>query len=315
MSTERATPTVSVVAVCYNHARFLVEALESVRTQSFSDWELIVVDDCSPDDSVERIRAWQREHSVEMELVVHERNQGVCRTLNDGVRRARGRYLAVMPCDDRWLPERLALGVELMERLPPRVGVAYSDALLIDEDGAPLPGMFIARHHQPPFPRMPEGDVFAELLAGNFIPGMTALIRRECFTEVGLFDETLAYEDWDFWLRVAERHLFAYIPQPTACYRISAGSMVHTATLRMAESDVGIYRRWLRRAPAHAALIRRRITEVTGTLYRLDHPRRRRLLLLRLCTQPSLGNAALLLASLLGLHHSHVVRLRAVARR
>jgi GT2 family glycosyltransferase len=147
---------------------------------------------------------------------------------------ARGRYVTVLAADDVWLPGKLLGQVQHMESLPEDVGVLYSDAYQIDETGRMLPGMFISAHRAST--ANPEGWIFDTLLEGNFIPGMTALIRRSCFEVVGGYDERLAFEDYDMWLRIARRYRFRFWPVVSARYRIVATSMTRTRSAAMVRS-------------------------------------------------------------------------------
>ena len=219
-------PLVSVIAVCYNHARYVIECLDSVRNQTYPNLQIIIMDDYSQDDSVGLIRNWVERHGVECKFVAHEQNQGVCRTFNEALELAKGEYISLIATDDSWLSDKLSRQVAIMEQFPDDVGIVYSDAYQIDEHGQRLPEMFIAAHRQ--FGTIPEGDLREELVVGNFIPAMTTLIRRTVYDRVGRYDESLAFEDWDFWLRAACRFRFAYSPHPSANYRILATSLVRT---------------------------------------------------------------------------------------
>lgn len=219
-------PLVSIIAVCYNHARFVVECLDAIRNQSYSNKEIIIIDDCSKDDSVAVINNWIKQHQVECRFIAHSENQGVCRTINDALAHAKGKYISIIATDDAWLPDKITRQVAMMETLPETVGVLYSDAYQVDENGQQLADMFIAAHCK--FEAMPEGDILEQLICANFIPAMTILIRRTVYDKVGLYDENLIYEDWDFWLRTANHFHFAYSDYPSANYRILSTSMMRT---------------------------------------------------------------------------------------
>jgi glycosyltransferase involved in cell wall biosynthesis len=219
-------PLVSVIAVCFNQSRFVIECLESIGRQTYQNVELIIVDDCSQDDSVAVIRSWLDATQVTATFIAHTRNRGLCKTLNDGLARATGKYVSIIAGDDLYLPNKIEVQVELFEKLPASVGVVYSDALQIDQDGTVLPRKFIEAHRE--LPHMPEGQIFPILLQGNFIPAMTVLIRRQCFDAVGPYDETLLYEDFDMWLRISRRFRFSFSPVISAKYRILPTSMMHT---------------------------------------------------------------------------------------
>jgi glycosyltransferase involved in cell wall biosynthesis len=224
-------PLVSMIVVCYNQARFVVETLESVKAQTYKPTELIILDDCSSDDSVAVIEKWLRENRIECRFIRHQKNQGICRSLNEAIAAANGKYLSMVASDDIWLPEKIARQVEIIESQPDNVGVLYGDAFQIDEHGNALPKMFIAAHRN--LAEMPQGQILGVLLEGNFIPGMTTLIRRSCFQKVGLYDVTLPWEDWDMWMRIARHYSFLYSPIPSAKYRVHGQSYTHSDPARM----------------------------------------------------------------------------------
>lgn len=218
-------PLVTVIVLCYNQAPFVVDALESVRQQTYSDIELIITDDCSSDNSVAVVRRWQQETTFASRLIAHSINQGVCKTINEAIRASSGRYVAIFAADDWWVADKLQRQVELLEQSPLDIGVVYSDAWRVDVAGQRLPGMFIEEHRT--FDTIPEGDLLPILARGNFIPALTPLIRRSCYDAVGLYDERLAYEDWDMWLRISTVFKFAFLTSPTGCYRIVPTSLTH----------------------------------------------------------------------------------------
>ncbi len=208
----------SVILLCYNQAPFVVSALDSIRNQSHRNIQLIVADDKSTDDSVRVIQRWQKESGYPLHFISHVENVGICRTLNEAVRVANGDYVAIVAADDYWFPEKLERQLEVFKRSGSDVGVVYSDAWRENTDGQRLSGTFI--EHVRRFDRAPEGDLLGVLLDGNFIPALTPLIRRSCYDRVGVYDERLAYEDYDMWLRLAASFKFAFLQWPSGVYRI-----------------------------------------------------------------------------------------------
>lgn len=234
-------PLVTVAVGCYNHARFVVSALESVRAQTYPRIQLIIWDDNSRDNSAAVIREWIGANGVECTFLAHARNYGVCRSLNEALGLAQGKYFAFVAADDIWLPEKTARQVAMLEGLPEDFGLVYSDAYQMNEAGELLPERFIETWRSEP--SRPEGWVFDELLESDFIPAMSTLIRRSCLAAVGNYDERLCFEDWDMWIRLARRFRFAYSPEPSAKYRIVGTSMMRTRSKQMEDS---IARMWIK---------------------------------------------------------------------
>lgn len=244
-SREQTLPLVTVAVACYNHARFVINALESVKAQTYSNLQLIVLDDCSKDNSVDVIRHWLNRNYPDSVFVEHRTNVGLCRTANESLAVAKGKYLRFLSADDYWLPNVLSRQIEIMEAAPEDLGVLYSDAYQIDEHGELLPKMFIETHRV--LAEMPEGWIFDTLSQGNFIPGMTTVVRRRCFDVIGRFDESLLSEDWDMWLRISRQFKFRFFPEPTAYYRIVPTSMIRTRSEEIVESEQRMFIKCLRR--------------------------------------------------------------------
>jgi len=219
-------PAVTVIALCYNHARFLLECLDSIAAQTCRDFELIVTDDCSRDDSADMIADWIVRRCPEARFIRHARNRGLCPTLNEALALARGEFISMIATDDVWEPNKIAVQLAAMRAVSDDVAVVYSDASQIDEQSQPLPHDFMA-HHRPGL-TPPTGEVFSALADGNFIPAMATLIRTSAIAAVGGYDERLTYEDYDMWLRLAARFRFLFVPGALARYRHVATSMVRT---------------------------------------------------------------------------------------
>jgi glycosyltransferase involved in cell wall biosynthesis len=238
MMSPAANPLVSMIVLCYNQAQFVVETLESVKAQTYPPTQLIIVDDCSTDGSVVTIERWLKDNRIDCTFIRHQQNYGLCKTVNDAVRAATGKYVSMVASDDIWLPDKISRQVEIMEAQPAHVGVLYSDAFQIDEQGHPLPDMFVTAHRK--LPEMPQGQILDILIEGNFIPAMTTLIRRSCYEKVGLYDESLRWEDWDMWMRIAHHYSFVYSATPSAKYRHHSKSLMHSDPGRMIKDSFKI---------------------------------------------------------------------------
>ena len=304
-------PLVTITVGCYNHARFVEECLESVRRQTYRNWELIIFDDCSSDNSVEVIRAWIERTKVVCRFIQHTQNLGLCKSLNEALPLAHGKYVNGLAADDAWLPDKLETQVAILEQLPETVGVVYSDAYQMDEQGVLLPDMFIKSHRN--LTQFPEGNIQEVLWQGNFIPAMTTMTRRKCFDDVGLYDENLFYEDWDMWLRISRNFEFTFSSVVSAKYRIVGTSMMRSSTEKMIMAANQICVKHLRAGKltplARQAALTSLCTHAIAS-YRRANARFRYNLLRALRYNPSIGLAAVCICAWCGLKYQTYILFR-----
>ncbi|MBS1978189.1 MAG: glycosyltransferase [Bacteroidetes bacterium] len=213
-------PLVSVICLCYRHAGFITEAVESVIRQTYKNVELIVVDDMSPDRSREVLAGLQHKYPA-MKVVLPPTNLGNCKAFNLGWSKSSGDFVIDLAGDDVLMPNRIAEGVMALQSSPANTGVQFTDAYIIDASGAVL-GRHSDRY---PHAAIPQGDVYEQLISSYFICSPTMMIRREVLVTLGGYDEKLAYEDFDFWIRSARTYQFCYSPEPLVMKRIVKGSM------------------------------------------------------------------------------------------
>ncbi|MCA8830716.1 glycosyltransferase [Hymenobacter pini] len=217
-------PLVTIVALCHNHARFLETALDSVLAQTYSNLEVFLVDDASTDDSAVILRRYAAAHPS-WHLRLLPRNVGNCQAFNSALREARGEFIIDFATDDVLLPERVAQQVAAFAAAGPRCGMVYSDAELIDEAGRFVRYHFRRDAQGQLHPRPASGLVFAEVLARYFISAPTMLMRRATLEQLGGYDETLAYEDFDFWVRASREWEFQFLDKVTTQKRLHPQSM------------------------------------------------------------------------------------------
>ena len=198
-------PMISVIIPTYNRAAFLREAVESVLKQTFENFELIIVDDGSTD------KTRQLLESYSSRLRCHfQNNQGVSAARNQGIRLARGRWIAFLDSDDLWLPEKLALQMDFFSRNGEAL-ICQTEELWLRNGRRVNP----CKKHQ-----KPSGDVFAPSLNLCLISPSAVMIYKEIFASVGTFDESLpACEDYDLWLRIAARYPVYLIDRPLVVKR------------------------------------------------------------------------------------------------
>jgi len=191
---------VSVIIPTHDRATPVVRAVESVLAQSAPPLEIIVVDDGSTDDTVERLRPLQAR--VRYERLPH---RGVSAARNHGARVANGRWLAFLDSDDQWLPDKMRVHTAL-HRDDPDLAVSQTGEIWIRNGVRVNP----CKHHA-----KPRGDIFTRSLQRCLVSPSAVMLRRDLFLDAGGFDEDLPVcEDYDLWLRLASRWRFGLADQP-----------------------------------------------------------------------------------------------------
>ncbi|WP_394561438.1 glycosyltransferase [Aquipseudomonas alcaligenes] len=260
-------PLVTVIIASYNHASYVEAAIESVLAQTYPSVELLVVDDGSKDDSVERIQALQRKHGFDFRV---QANQGLARTLNDCIARARGSLIAPFGSDDVMLPERLAKQVAYLQDKP-EVGICAGNIAHIDGDGQSL----ARRDRERPFRRLDFEDVFCSDKAGA--PAPTLLFRREVLEQVGCFDPSIRLEDLLVELKITRAGYFIdVLPDVLAQYRVH-GTNTYKNRRFMIETVLATYARFDDH-PAYAETCARFLNSMLLKCARDDKPLARELL-------------------------------------
>ena len=198
--------TISVIIPTFNSSKFIKKAIDSVLNQTFTDFELIIVDDGSSDNTLDIISKY---NDKRIKSIKHKHNMGVSAARNSGIKISNGKYIAFLDHDDEWLPRKLEKQLEVIEKSPEQVGLVYTGYYQIEPNRVRIsPFINIANKL--------EGDLYQELVRGNFIVPSLVLIKKEVFKSVGYFDEKLTGggEDLDLWLRIAKKYHFAFIKDP-----------------------------------------------------------------------------------------------------
>ena len=211
-------PRVSVVIPTYNRGELLCETIDSVLAQTYHDFEIIVVDDGSTDNTAQLLSRYQDD--VRLVYRAHK-NSGVAATRNYGIRLARGEFLAFLDSDDRWLPQKLERQVQFADAHP-EYGLIATEISNFNKRG-----VVVETKNKAAAYRIKNGHVVEELLFGNWIQTSTVLARRECVQAVGGFDEEVGQfgEDWLTWMRIASRSPIYFLPEPLVEYRIHEESL------------------------------------------------------------------------------------------
>jgi glycosyltransferase involved in cell wall biosynthesis len=204
---------VSIIIPNYNQAHFIRSSIKSALNQSYSDNEIIIVDDGSTDNSREIINSFG-----DLVRYIWQENKGLAGARNTGILAAQGDLIGLLDADDELYPTYLEKMVDFANRFAD-ASVYYCRAQAMDIDGNPLPQVFGG-------PPVPQEEAYQTLLRANFIIPSTILMRRSDIMKAGLFDQNLrSCEDWDLWLRLLPSHKIIGINDVLVMYRIHGSSL------------------------------------------------------------------------------------------
>ncbi|MFH2013294.1 MAG: glycosyltransferase [Pseudomonadota bacterium] len=194
-------PKISVIIPTYNRANFIEEAIESVLSQSYKDFELIVVDDGSTDETGKLVQRYG-----ERIFYIYQNKKGVSHARNTGIKNSSGEYIAFLDSDDKWLPDKLATQMDFFTHNPDAL-ICHTEEIWFRNNARVNP---MKKH------RKYSGMIFDKVLPLCIISPSSVMLRREIFFDkIGFFDENLpACEDYDLWLRIAARYPVSLIETP-----------------------------------------------------------------------------------------------------
>jgi glycosyltransferase involved in cell wall biosynthesis len=208
---------VSIIVPTYNRAHLVTETIDSILAQTVKDFELIVVDNESTDNTEEVIKSYT---DGRIRYFQHQNNGLIAVNRNYGISKANGEYIAFCDDDDLWMPEKLERQIKLLD-LNKELGLVYSDSYIMDENGN------LGRYTLLSGSKLFRGNVFDKLFQSNFIPMPTVMIRREVLSKVGGFDPKYRIaQDYDLWLKIAEHYPIDFTDEPLAKYRIHGRSTI-----------------------------------------------------------------------------------------
>ena len=253
------SPAISVVMSVCNGSAYLSQAIESILSQSWCDFEFIIIDDGSKDETLGILRTYEsKDTRID---VVSRGNTGLTRALNEGISRSRGQFIARMDADDIAEPSRLDLQVGYLQTHPECVAVGCS-LLLTDPDGDPL------AEEEPP---LTHDQIVVKLWSGiGALPHPTAVIRRDALNSVGGYRESfLCAQDLDLWLRLADVGYLANLPQALLRYRLHPESVTsQNRELQLASAERAVreaYQRNNERLPSEFHLPRPQMSSLPRT--------------------------------------------------
>jgi len=213
-------PLVSVICLSYNHEAYVVEALNSVINQTYPNVELLIADDCSTDNSVEVIQNWLENHP-EVDFLTNEKNLGNTKTFNQLAKKAKGEFIIDLATDDILLPNCIEKQVKTFQNSKfKNLAIVYGNLTEIDENGN-----FIENYYtEEDYPE--SGDIYKMVVGRTTkICSVSSMVKKSVLEKLGYYDENLAYEDLDLWIRTSRDFDFEYIPEVLAKKRILSDSL------------------------------------------------------------------------------------------
>lgn len=208
-------PTISVIIPTYNRTHLIERAIQSVLNQTYQDFEIIVVDDGSIDNTKEVLESFSDKR---IRYIRHEKNRGGAVARNTGIKIARGEYIGFLDDDSEWLSKKLEKQMKAFEAASPEVSIVYTGLLRIENDRK----VYIPS----PTIKKKENNIQRELLKKNFIDTSTILVKKECLNKVGVFDERLPrFQDWELVIRISKCYKFKLINEPLVISYYTADSI------------------------------------------------------------------------------------------
>jgi len=204
------TPQVSVIIPTCNRPGLLPTAIQSVLRQSFSDFELVVVDDAS-EDSIDSVVMAVQDNRVR--VIRHDRRRGAAAARNTGIRNTNGEFVAFLDDDDEWHPDKLTRQVSVLRNSDASVVAAYTGYDVVDRNTNKILSQMLPEHR---------GNLSSVLLQGNCVgPTSSILMKRKCFETVGMFDESLpSFQEYDLWIRLSRVYRFDYVAECLFNYHV-----------------------------------------------------------------------------------------------
>ncbi|MDR2125618.1 MAG: glycosyltransferase [Prevotellaceae bacterium] len=218
-------PLVTVIATSYNQEKFLVESLNSIISQTYSNIQLIICDDCSQDNSVTIIDEWIQHNKINCIFLKHTINQGLFCSLNETLTYAKGKYLQFIALDDVLFPNKIENQVALLEQIDDSYAMVYGDMMLINENGDVLYNSLFSHSFGDSFSPL-SGDLFIRIVKDFFYYNQASLIKLEAIKNIQFkFDSKFISEDWHLQLHLAQQYKIKGTSDIVVKYRFLENSL------------------------------------------------------------------------------------------
>ena len=308
-------PLVTIGIPNYNYSKYISLALDSVAEQDYENIEVIMVDDCSTDNSIEVIQSWISNYrgNKKITFIRNKENMGLTKVCNLLLTNASGKYFQPLDADDILFPQKISRQVELLEAHE-NAAFIFSNAFVINDAGEIIQDDYLARINYNK-DKIPSGRVHEKLLEFNFVSLPTVLIRTEKAREVGGFDESLQVQDYYMWLKLTEQYEGLYMNAVTAKYRVHANSMgtSNTTNTRSSDSILNIkYRYYHQSSSEIKKIIQTNIQNTSVYLYKQDYPTAKKWIRIAFFLQPGAKTFFYYIFSVLNIPFSFIQKIKRV---
>lgn len=248
---------VSIIIPTYNRSKLLSEAVKSLQEQTYENFEIIIVDDCSTDCTEEAVKKMEDERIV---YVKHEMNKGGSEARNTGLRHATGGFIGFLDSDDQWQHDKLERQMEVFREYSD-VGVVYTGMKVYQ-------GKYLVKEVIPKY----QGDLLAKLVESNCIYTTSSiLVKREVLEKVGGFDSSLpSCQDWDLYLRLAQVSRFGFVEDSLVLYHLHPGDRISTNYKAVVDGHLQIYQKYKDLAKAQGKEVFQKFSiKIAKTVFRV----------------------------------------------
>ena len=261
--------TLTLAIVNFNQGHLFEDCLRSITEQNLNGLDLVVIDDCSSDQSVELIESLLKTYNVTANFIRNKVNKGICANLNLALSVAKGKYFSFIAADD-WVEKDCYVNmITALETGPDKVAVVYGDCKMVNEDKQLLYSSYM-KYFRYDLTAPPQGNIFKDLLKGNFIPAHITMSKTEILKKLGGFDQNLKVEDYDMWLRVSRNYYFLFADSANGYYRILQNSLIRRLGARKFEDSIDMYLKHTDADAEALAIIKKQVQKCCEFLFYTD---------------------------------------------
>jgi hypothetical protein len=262
----------SIIVTTYNHQGFVEQCLDSIANQSHSARQVVIVDDCSTDDSVSVIDQWLHEHERDYQFIRHEKSRGVCASLNEALGLIDSEYYIHVSSDDWQELDRVERQLVAFDAADRDVAVMVGDFWEVEAGGGAVAFHDSGLRLRGVLPPATSAEVLAALLAGNVIPAPSVMLRTEAVRAIGGYDERLYFEDYDLWMRLCSQYRIGHSSGVVVNYRVSPNSIMNDPgkRVKLLTSEAATLAKHTGSSEINDTVISERLIRIVGELIRLE---------------------------------------------